>query len=123
MRSPTSWIARSTPSAPGCATASRSSAPRSVRKEQAMNCHECRRWLDDLLIREPGEAPAGDLARHLAGCAECAGQYAIALETVEAITPPARLGALSRLKERILDSIPASAPDNGRAGATDLLPW
>ena len=52
-----------------------------------MNCHECRQWLDDLLIREPGEAPTAYIARHLAECAECAHEHALAMETLETALP------------------------------------
>ena len=52
-----------------------------------MNCQECRDWIDDLLLRDPDEAPPSDIARHLADCDECAREHALAVETLEAITP------------------------------------
>ena len=49
-------------------------AARGGRTERSgpMNCHECRQWIDDLLLRDPDEAPPADIARHLAECDECA---------------------------------------------------
>ena len=76
-----------------------------------MNCHECREWIDDLLLRDPDEAPPADVARHLAECAECAREHALALETLEAITPRALAVASPRLKERIMAAIPTTTLD------------
>jgi hypothetical protein len=75
-----------------------------------MNCRECRDWIDDLLLRDPDEAPPGDVAQHLAECDECAREHALALETLEAITPSAVAIASPRLKERIMAAIPIDAP-------------
>ncbi len=70
-----------------------------------MNCQECRRWIDDLLLRDPDDQ-----------CAECAREHALALETLEAITPRAVAVASPRLKERILAAIPAGAQAENVAG-------
>lgn len=74
-----------------------------------MNCRECREWIDDMLLRNPDEAPPADVAEHLAGCDECAREQALALETLEAITPRAVAVASPRLKERIRAAIPDTA--------------
>ncbi len=81
-----------------------------------MNCHEFREWLDDLLVRDPDEAPPADLARHRDECDDCARQHALALETLEAITPKVLIGASPGLKERIMSAIPSVSP-NGVAVA------
>ena len=44
-------------------------------------------------------------------CDECAREHALALETLEAITPRALAVASPRLKERILAAIPAATLD------------
>jgi hypothetical protein len=75
-----------------------------------MNCRECREWIDDLLLRDPDDAPPADVAQHLDECGECAGEHRLALETLEAITPRALAVASPRLKERILSMIPIAAP-------------
>lgn len=67
-----------------------------------MNCRECRQWIDDLLLRDPDEAPPADVAQHLDSCGECAREHALALETLEAITPRTVAVASPRLKERIM---------------------
>lgn len=74
-----------------------------------MNCRECRQWIDDLLLRDPDDAPPAGVAEHLAGCQGCAREYALALETLEAITPRAIAVASPRLRERILAAIPDTA--------------
>jgi hypothetical protein len=76
-----------------------------------MNCHEFRGWLDDLLIRDPGEATPADVARHLDECDACARRHALALETLAAITPKVLIGASPRLKEQIMRSIPSISLD------------
>ena len=76
-----------------------------------MNCHECRQWIDDLLLRDPDESPPADIAQHLDECPECAREHALALETLEAITPGSVIVAPPRLKERIMAAIPAVALD------------
>jgi hypothetical protein len=76
-----------------------------------MNCHECRRWIDDLLLRDPDEAPPADVAQHLDDCADCAREHALALETLEALTPRALAVASPRLKARILAAIPDATLD------------
>jgi hypothetical protein len=76
-----------------------------------MNCRECRQWIDDLLLRDPDEAPPADVAQHLDACDECAHEHALALETLEAITPRAIAVAAPRLKERILAAISATTID------------
>ncbi len=81
-----------------------------------MNCHECRQWIDDLLLRDPDEAPPADVALHLDECAECAREHALALETLEAITPGALVVASPRLKERIMAAIPAATLDEAQRG-------
>ncbi len=88
------------------------------RKEQAMNCLEFRGWLDDFLIRDFSDDLPADVAFHLDECAECAREHALALETIEAITPTVCVGASTRLKERILSSIPATSIN----GASSKLP-
>jgi hypothetical protein len=70
-----------------------------------MNCREFSEWLDDLLLRESGEPVPPEVARHLAECAECARQYALALDAITAIRPPNSTGASPMLKQRILDSV------------------
>ena len=84
-----------------------------------MNCPECRQWLDDFLVREPGTAPSPDIARHLTECAACAGEHALALETLAAIAPRVRIAASDRLKERLLTMIPVAAPDEARTAELD----
>ena len=37
-------------------------------RSRPMNCRECRQWIDDLLLRDPDEAPPADIALHLAEC-------------------------------------------------------
>jgi hypothetical protein len=76
-----------------------------------MNCREYRQWIDDLLLRDPVEAPPADVAQHLGECGECAREYALALETLEAITPRAVAVASPRLKQRIMAAIPAATLD------------
>lgn len=79
-----------------------------------MNCQECREWLDDLLLRDPAEAPPADVAEHLAACGECAKAHAAALQTLDLLTPHCRVTASARFKERILSSIPSEFADNHR---------
>jgi hypothetical protein len=80
-----------------------------------MTCLKFNEWLDDLLIREPGEPLPADAARHRAECAKCARQYALALEAVAALTPPVPPRASPELKKRILGSIPPSGFEGDRA--------
>jgi hypothetical protein len=89
-----------------------------------MNCHECRQWIDDLLLRDPGEAPLTDVARHLGECGDCAREHALALETLETITPRARALAVAspRLKERILAAIPDAMLDGAPAETVGIEP-
>jgi hypothetical protein len=74
-----------------------------------MNCPEFREWLDDLLLRDPDDAPPSEIAEHLNECDDCAREHALALETLQLITPGALVVASPRLKQRILDAIPAAA--------------
>ena len=74
-----------------------------------MNCHECRQWIGDLLLRDPDEAPPADVAEHLVDCDECAREHTLALETLEAITPAGSTVASPRFKERIMAAIPVAA--------------
>jgi hypothetical protein len=85
-----------------------------------MNCPECRQWIDDLLLRDPDEAPPAEITRHLDGCAECAREHVLAMETLEAITPRALAVASPRLKERILAAIP-DATLNGRPAEPAII--
>jgi hypothetical protein len=92
-----------------------------------MNCPEFREWLDDLLLRDPDEAPP-DVALHLAGCDDCARDHALAMETLQLITPGALVVASPRLKQRILDAIPAASLDaspstEGNARLPFVHPW
>jgi hypothetical protein len=80
-----------------------------------MNCNEFNEWLDDLLIREAGEALPANVGRHRAECATCARQHALALEVVAALTPPDFPGVSSDLKKRILSSIPPNSFDRDSA--------
>ena len=80
-----------------------------------MNCLKFNEWLDDLLIREPGEPVPPEFARHMAECAECARQYALALDAITSIRPLNSTGASPMLKQRILDSVPYSAFEVDRA--------
>jgi hypothetical protein len=82
-----------------------------------MNCRECRDWIDDLLLRDPDEAPPSDIARHLADCNECAREHALALETLEAITPRGLAVASPRFKERLMATIPTATLDGVSAVA------
>ena len=79
-----------------------------------MNCHECRQWIDDLLLRDPDETPPADIALHLEQCPECAREHALALETLEAITPGNLVVASPRLKERIMAAIPTATLDEAQ---------
>jgi hypothetical protein len=88
-----------------------------------MNCQECRRWIDDLLLRDPDEAPPADIAMHLDKCAECAREHALALETLEAITPRAVAVASPRLKGRILAAIPAEPLVERLGEPRRVRPW
>jgi hypothetical protein len=87
-----------------------------------MNCRECRQWIDDLLLRDPDEAPPPDVVDHLSGCEACARGHALALKTLEAITPRAAAVASPRLKERILAAIPESAFEDDTAVAVQVVP-
>ena len=71
-----------------------------------MNCHECRLWIDDLVLRDPDEPPPASIIQHLTDCEDCAREHVLARETLEAITPAGLRIASSRLKERILSVIP-----------------
>ncbi len=93
-----------------------------------MNCPEFREWLDDLLLRDPDEHPPDEVALHLAGCDECAREHALALETLQLITPGALVVASPRLKQRILAAIPAACLDaspstKGNAPLPVVHPW
>jgi hypothetical protein len=84
-----------------------------------MNCHECRQWIDDMLLRDPDKAPPADVARHLADCGDCAREHALALETLVAITPGRSMVASPGVKERIMNAIPIAMFDEAPAVAAD----
>src|SRR3569623_1065364 len=80
-----------------------------------MNCQACCEWLDDLLLRDPAEAPPADVAEHLAACGECAAAHAAALETLDVLTPRCPITASAEFKERVLGSLTDVLENNSRA--------
>ena len=93
-------------------------------RSKPMNCQECRQWIDDLLLRDPDEAPPADVAEHLAGCDDCAREHALALETLEAITPAgsrrsprrdSRSGIMAAIPVATLAEAPAETAGRCRA--------
>src|SRR5262249_7724958 len=93
-------------------------------RSRPMNCHECRQWIDDLLLRDPAEPPPTDVARQLGEGDDCAREHALAMETLGAITPRARALAVAspRLKERILAAIPDATLDGALAETVGIEP-
>src|SRR3569623_847604 len=87
-----------------------------------MNCQACCEWLDDLLLRDPAEAPPADVAEHLAACGECATAHAAALETLDVLTPRCRDAASAEFKERILSWIPNEFADKHRPASVAEAP-
>lgn len=81
-----------------------------------MNCPECREWIDDLLLRDPDDAPPAEVAAHLMTCVDCASEHAMALETLEAVTPRTVVVASPRLKARLVAA--GLAPSHAVAPST-----
>jgi len=70
-----------------------------------MNCRDVQKYIDDMLLRETGEAMPPDVADHLSVCASCARQYELATQTLASVQLSQQVHASSNLKERIMSRV------------------
>lgn len=71
-----------------------------------MNCIELQAYLDDLLLRKPGEPDPTEVCEHIESCPACAADYQDARDTLSVLQQPTRsFRSINQLKEQIMSQV------------------